>query len=41
MLINEYFKLILILPVITLSLEIFHLLTIKRVIKIFKTKYML
>lgn len=39
MLINEYFKLILIL--ITLSLEIFHLLTIKRVIKIFKTKYML
>lgn len=39
MLINEYFKLILIL--ITLSLEIFHLLTIKRVTKIFKTKYML
>lgn len=39
MLINEYFKLILIL--ITLSFEIFHLLKIKRVINIFKTKYML
>lgn len=39
MLINEYFKLIFIL--IILSFEIFYLLKIKRVINIFKIKYML
>lgn len=39
MLINEYFKFIFIL--IILSFEIFYLLIIKRVIKIFKIKYML
>lgn len=39
MLINEYFKLIFIL--IILLFEIFYLLIIKRVIKIFKIKYML
>lgn len=39
MLINEYFKLIFIL--IILSFEIFYLLKFKRVINIFKIKYML